>query len=85
MAKFALMNILEYDLLPKKAQLLGIMEMKDSPLTVFPSIMKNSNFDIIEIMSCRYDKNGYKLTTPELWDIEMTSDNKKLLSIALLA
>lgn len=85
MAKFALIKILEWDFLPSKAQLLGIMEMKYDPFVVFPNIMKNNNFDIIQIRNFRYDKRGYKLTTPEILDIKIVSDNKKLLSIALLA
>lgn len=85
MTKFAFIKILEWDFLPRKAQLLGIIEMKYSPLEVFPTIMRNSNFDIIQIMNFRYDKNRYKLITQELWDIEIVSDNKKLLSMALLA
>lgn len=85
MAKFALIKILEWNLLPRKAQLLGIIEMKYDPFAVFPNIMKNNNFDIIQIRGFCYDKNKYKLTTQEFWNIEIVSDNKKLLSIALLA
>lgn len=85
MAKFALIKILEWNLLPRKAQLLGIIEMKYDPFAVFPNIMRNNNFDIIPIMNFYYDRGRYKLTAQELWDIEIVSDNKKLLSMALLA
>ena len=86
MAKFAFIKILKNDFMPKKAQLLGVIEMENNnPYFVFPKIMMRNDLDIIEIIQFRYHKNGYKLTTPELWDIEIITNNKKLLSIALLA
>lgn len=83
MANLALIKILKDDgFMVSRAQLLGIIETSRNPLSVFPKIMASNNLDIVPIMDFYRHKNRYKLTTPELWDIEIVSGNKKLLNIA---
>lgn len=83
MASLALIKILQDDgFMCSKAQLLGIIKTSRNPLSAFPKIMASNNLDIVQIMDFYRHKNRYKLTTLELWDIEIVSGNKKLLNIA---